>query len=342
MSTPLPIKGVPSGNEAFALEHLQSAARSIAAGSKSFALAGKILPSAVRAPAFVFYSYCRRADDAIDHASEPQAACEELNDELERIFSGRARHTPQEQALSALVHAYNLPRAPFDALLEGFAWDAQGRTYDTIEDTIEYGIRVAGTVGIVMAALMGRRERFALARACDLGVAMQLTNICRDVGEDAKMGRVYLPAQWLAQAGLSPNDLIASQAQREKLAPVVERMLGLARELYRRAEPGIETLPMRCRPAIRAASRIYAEIGEEIVAHGYDVQDRRAVVSKPRKIALVLSAMWETWLWPHKSTACDPSCLEGARTLIEETVNQGPSRVEGVAQPGMQIEEYLA
>ncbi len=104
-------------------------------------------------------------------------------------------------------------RAPcLDALLEGFAWDAAGRRYDTLDDLLDYAARVAGAVGAMMAVLMGVRDPALLARACDLGVAMQLTNIARDVGEDARAGRLYLPLAWLREAGIDPDAFLADPA----------------------------------------------------------------------------------------------------------------------------------
>ena len=173
------------------------------------------------------------------------------------------------------------------ALLDGFAWDAEGRRYDTLEDLLAYAARVAGSVGAMMAVLMGARGADALARACDLGVAMQLTNIARDVGEDARAGRLYLPLAWLRDAGVDANAFLASPRFDARIGLVVERLLQVAAEIYRRAAEGVRLLPADCRPGIRAAGLIYAEIGRVIARGGHDSVSARARVTDARKAALM-------------------------------------------------------
>jgi phytoene synthase len=135
--------------------------------------------------------------------------------------------------------------------------------------------------------IMGVRRPEVMARACDLGVAMQLTNIARDVGEDARQGRLYLPRLWMREAGLDPDAWLAAPQHSPALATVIRRVLETADELYARADAGIAALPAACRPGICAASRIYAGIGREIALAGYDSVNRRAVVPKGRKLQLL-------------------------------------------------------
>jgi phytoene synthase len=179
----------------------------------------------------------------------------------------------------------------FDALLEGFEWDASGFKYDTLEDLCAYAARVAGTVGAMMALLMGVRSRAAVARACDLGVAMQLSNIARDVGEDARMGRLYLPRQWMAEAGIDADVWLLDPQFTPALASVVQRLLRAADELYARAAAGVACLPVSCRPGINAARLLYAQIGLEVERRGLNSVDSRAVVSRWRKISGLLQAV---------------------------------------------------
>jgi phytoene synthase len=259
-------------------------------GSKSFFAASLLLPSRVRAPASALYAFCRLADDAIDLGDDPYAAMHELRQRLDGIYAGTPRDIPADRALSCVVHQYGVPRALLDALLEGFLWDAQGRRYETLADLHDYGARVAGAVGAMMALVMGTRTPQALARACELGVAMQLTNIARDVGEDARNGRVYLPRQWLAEVGIDAETWLRAPVFDAALASVVDRLLHAADELYRRAEQGITALPRDCRPAIHAARLVYAEIGHQLQRSGLDSVNRRVVVSKGRKIALMARA----------------------------------------------------
>ena len=132
---------------------------------------------------------------------------------------------------------------------------------ENLDDVQAYAARVAGSVGAMMTVLMGIRDPATLARACDLGVAMQLTNIARDVGEDARSGRLYLPRAWLRAEGIDPDAWLAAPIFTPAIGHVVARLLRAADQLYRRAEDGIAGLPRGCRPAIFAARHIYAAIG---------------------------------------------------------------------------------
>jgi phytoene synthase len=259
-------------------------------GSRSFFTASLMLPPRVRAPATALYAFCRVADDAIDDSADPQRAIESLRARLDGVYAGRPGPELADRALACVVHSHGLPRALLDALLEGFAWDAEGRRYETIEDVHAYGARVAGTVGAMMAVVMETRGREALARACELGVAMQLTNIARDVGEDARRGRLYLPRTWMWAAGLDPDAWLAAPSFGPQLAAVVDRLLAEADRLYRRAECGVPLLPRDCRVGIQAARLVYAEIGHALAAAGLDSVTRRTVVPRARQLGLVAQA----------------------------------------------------
>jgi len=256
-------------------------------GSKSFFAASLLLPARVRAPASALYAYCRLADDAIDQDADPQARMRGLQTRLDAVYRGEPGDEPADRALAYVVHGFGLPRTLLDALLEGFVWDTEGRRYETLSDVFAYAARVAGTVGAMMALVMGVRTDSALARACELGVAMQLTNIARDVGEDARNGRLYLPRRWLAEAGVDAQELLRNPRFSPALGSVVQRLLREADILYRRAGLGIGELPRDCRPAIDAARNVYAEIGRQLERDGLDSVSRRAVVPGARKLALV-------------------------------------------------------
>jgi phytoene synthase len=178
-----------------------------------------------------------------------------------------------------------------EALIEGLAWDSEARRYATLSDLRAYSARVAGTVGAMMTVLMGVRDPAVLARACDLGVAMQLTNIARDVGEDARAGRLFLPLDWLRAEGIDPDAFMRAPAFSPALGRVVMRLLFEAELLYDRAAWGIRGLPTGVRPAIRAARMLYREIGRELARHGHDSVTRRAVVPGWRKRVLLAEAL---------------------------------------------------
>jgi phytoene synthase len=275
-------------------------------GSRSFFTASLMLPPRVRAPATALYAFCRVADDAIDDSAEPQHAIADLHRRLDAVYAGRPGPHLADRALACVVQAYDLPRALLDALLEGFAWDVEGRRYETIEEVHAYGARVAGTVGAMMALVMETRGRDALARACELGVAMQLTNIARDVGEDARRGRIYLPLQWLREAGIDPDAWLAAPVFDAALASVVERLLAEAERLYRRGECGVVALPRDCRPGIQAARLVYAEIGHALADAGLDSVNHRTVVRRSRQLQLVARASVASVVPPgHPMTEVD-------------------------------------
>jgi 15-cis-phytoene synthase len=288
-------------------------------GSKSFFLASLALPSRVRMPATALYAFCRVADDAIDDCATPAKALVDLRARLDAIYAGTPGEHIADRALAPVVRDTRLPRALLDALLEGFAWDAEGRRYTTIEDLHAYGARVAGTVGAMMALVMETREACALARACELGVAMQLTNIARDVGEDARHGRLYLPLAWMREAGLDPDAWLAAPVFDERVASVVARVLDEAERLYARAECGVARLPRDCRPAIHTARLVYAEIGHALQARGLDSVSRRTVVGTRRKLALLARGCLALWLAPgHPIAAGGASApLPAVRHLVE-------------------------
>jgi len=256
-------------------------------GSKSFHAAAQLLPVRVRQSATVFYAFCRLADDGVDHASDSAEALHNLRDRLDRAYAQTPLDQPVDRALADLVVRHHLPCSVFDCLFEGFEWDAAGRRYETLSDVRAYGVRVAGTVGVMMALLMGTRDPAALARACDLGVAMQLTNIARDVGEDANAARLYLPRAWFWEEGVDPDAWLARPEMQPALGRIVARLLAEADRLYRRSEPGIRALPVDCRAAIFAARFIYAGIGRRIAAADFNSVNARAYVPKGRKLALI-------------------------------------------------------
>lgn len=288
----------------------------LAAGSKSFAMASLLLPARVRAPAAAVYAFCRVADDAVDDADDPRSGLAGLRDRLDAIVAGRPRADPVDRALARVVAEHALPREPFDALLEGFAWDVEERRYDELEDVIAYGARVAGTVGVIMTYLMGPRDPQVLARACDLGVAMQLTNIARDVGEDARRGRLYLPARWLDGPERDPAWIAREGTAAPRVRRAVERLVSEADAIYARADLGVPMLPRDCRPAIRAARLIYSDLHRAIRHQRYDTVSSRAVVGKGRKIRLALRSLG-SWFGRSRSPAPhDPPALPEVTFLL--------------------------
>jgi phytoene synthase len=242
----------------------------------------------MRDPASALYAFCRLADDAVDLDASPAAAIGRLRERLDRAYAGRPLQLPADRAFAATVSRFHIPRALPEALIEGFEWDVAGRRYETISDLNTYGARVAGSVGAMMTLVMGRDSPDVVARACELGMAMQLSNIARDVGEDANAGRLYLPRQWLREAGIDPDAWLAQPIFTPRLGGVVSRLLDEADRLYTSSGTGIAELPLLCRPGIRAARFLYAEIGHQVGRCAFDSVSRRAVVSPLRKAQVLI------------------------------------------------------
>lgn len=288
----------------------------LARGSKSFHAASRLLPRRMRGAVTAFYAFCREADDAVDECPvyEMDSAVDGLRARLDQVYAGGPLGGPVDRALAVAVAHHAIPRALLDALIEGFVWDAQARRYETLSDVFAYSARVAGAVGVVMSLFMNRRAPHTLARAADLGVAMQLTNIARDVGEDARMGRVYLPLAWLRDAGLDPDAMMRNPSFSPRLGGVIARLLDAADVLYARADAGIAELPLDCRPAIAAARLLYADIGREIREGGCDSVSTRHYTRPLRKLALCARAVASQWTRPDPDRSAP---LDETRFLID-------------------------
>lgn len=252
--------------------------------SKSFALAARLLPRAERERAEALYAWCRAADDRIDHAPDPAAAESELAElraEVIDVYAGRPVATPAAYALRRAV-AGGMPREyPFE-MLAGFEMDVRGTRYQTETELLLYCHRVAGVVGLMMCHAVGVTNDDALPHAAHLGIAMQLTNIARDVAEDWARGRLYLPAEWLPRTP-APHEPPCDAL----FAPAVRRCLSLAERYYQSGEVGLKYLAPRCRLAIAIAARVYRAIGTEVAARGYLPTSGRAVVSTPVRICIL-------------------------------------------------------
>jgi phytoene synthase len=283
-------------------------------GSRTFFAASLLLPRKVFEPAAALYAFCRVADDAIDIDG---SSIETLRQRLRCAYQGTPLPYEADRPLADMLARHAIPPALPEALLEGFAWDAQGRRYESFEDLLAYAARVAGSVGAMMALLMGVRAPDAIARACDLGIAMQLSNIARDIGEDARAGRLYLPLHWLREAGIDPDSFVARPIFSAPLGDVVDRLLREADILYARAAIGINSLPAACRPGINAARLMYAEIGREVARRRYNSVATRAVVPRSRKVVLLGRACLET-AYPHARR--DAPVLAAARFLVDAAV----------------------
>lgn len=292
-------------------------------GSRTFYTASLLLPQRVCDAARSLYAFCRVADDLVDRSPDSRSAVDQLLARLDAIYRGEPGDDPADRAFADVSLRFAIPREIPEALIEGFAWDASGRRYESIADLHGYAVRVAGTVGAMMSLIMQVRDPYAIARACDLGVAMQLTNIARDVGEDARNGRLYLPLNWLAEAGLDGDAVLAAPRHSPALAAVIARLLAGADVLYARSLTGIAMLPGGCRPSIHAARLLYADIGRAVEANGHDSINARAVVSAPRKLQLLGAALAASLGRPPQSGL---AALPEAQFLVDAVGRAGEAQ----------------
>ncbi len=305
--------------------------RAIEHGSRSFYAASKLLPRKVADPAMALYAFCRLADDAVDLSDEKAAAVLSLRDRLDLAYAGTPRDAAADRAFTAMIHDFDMPREYPEALLEGLAWDATDRRYASLSELRGYSARVASAVGAMMCVLMGVRDADALARACDLGVAMQLTNIARDVGEDAREKRLYLPLDWMEELGVDPDAFLANPEASPEIREITRRLLAAAEALYQRSEAGISRLPLSSRTGIYGARFIYAGIGRRAAEAHYDTVTQRARTSGREKVGLLAWSILRT----VGSVVLPQSAILHARPLAEVAflVDAGAS-TQGVASSG--------
>lgn len=276
---------------------LEHATETIKVGSKSFAAAAKLFPADVRRGVLMLYAWCRHCDDVVDGQElgfgavplAPDDAAEKLaalEDQTRRAYAGEKMREPAFAAFQEVALRHGIePRYAFDHLA-GFAMDVDQAQYETIDDTLRYCYHVAGVVGLMMSSIMGASKPAVLDRACDLGLAFQLTNIARDIVEDARMGRCYVPAAWLREAGIPPHQ-VALPEHRAALARVAARLVDHAEPYYDSATQGIIALPLRSAWAIATARNVYRQIGVKVKARGPRAWDERVGTSKAAKLWLL-------------------------------------------------------
>lgn len=279
---------------AAAYEHCRDVTRRHA---KSFYFCAQFLPRRKRLAIYAVYALCRHLDDFVDRAAgRPDDDTRLLVDAWR---DGLREAGPQDHpALAAWRDAawtYAIPVELAEELMRGVLMDLSQSRYATYAELEVYCYRVASVVGLMTSRIFGFSDDRALGHAVELGTAMQLTNICRDVGEDARLGRIYLPLEDLERFGVPEANLICGRID----APFVALMrfqIERARRLYRSADPGIAWLSDDAQYTVRLSSRIYEQILGRIERNGYDVLSRRAYVPLHRKLAAIPAVWLETKL----------------------------------------------
>ena len=259
-----------------------------------------VLPSEKRAAIIAVWDFCRAVDDAVDEAEAGTEVAQVAmwKREVAACFEGGTPATRQGQALAPLIPKFNLPRTAFDALIEGVEMDIGSRRYETFEELYEYCIRVASAVGLMCVEIFGYSDPRARQYATNLGVALQLTNILRDVPKDLALGRVYLPQEDLRRFGVSEDALRREAAnagrgiQSREVRALLAYEAARAREYYVRARASLPSADARRLVAAEIMGAIYRSILEKIEASNYDVFSHVVRIPRPRRALIAL----KTWL----------------------------------------------
>ena len=265
----------------------------------SFYYSFLVLPADKRRAIVAVWDFCRAVDDAVDEAEEGDAAVQvtRWREELARCFDGGMPGTPQGRALQPLIAAFNLPRPAFEALIEGVEMDLRTSRYPTFDDLYQYCIRVASAVGLMCVEIFGYKDPASRQYAIELGVALQLTNILRDVPGDLERGRLYIPLEDMTRFGVGDGDLgaEAAHAGHGVRSPAVKKLLAFqaqrARDYYRRADATLPRTDARRLVAARIMGAIYRGILSRIEAADYDVFTRVIRVPRPQR-ALIAATTW--------------------------------------------------
>ena len=273
---------------------------SIDRGSKSFALASKLFTKQTRERVWMLYAWCRQCDDLADGqdhghgmstVEDPKRIIAAMRMLTARAMGGEKTGKPAFDAMGVVAQECRLPNSLANDVLDGFALDATDWRPQSQDDLFQYCYHVAGAVGCMMAVVMGvpAGDDETLDRACDLGLAFQLSNIARDVAEDAVAGRCYLPTDWLAEMRLAPDDIL-NPARREGLTQLIARLCDLAERYEASARVGAAHLPFRSRWAVLAAAGIYGDIARKVRRSDGASLDNRVVTSKATKVVWVVEA----------------------------------------------------
>lgn len=257
-------------------------------GSKSFAFASYFLSPTERAGAWLLYSFCRYSDDQIDRSEDPRAALTVLEQDLNAaLASETAVENPHLEGLRLVCRAFGIPHKYPQDLLRGMRMDVEGRTYNKLEDLEDYCYCVAGVVGLMMCHIMGVSDERALDHAVSMGSAMQLTNISRDILDDWRLGRIYVPLQWLEAARLKPEDFASPRGQ-AFWAVWAEQLLERSDVLYRHGREGLKYLSPKAALACGIAGSVYAQIGSKVLKRKSLAWHRRCFVPLYEKILLAV------------------------------------------------------
>ncbi len=278
----------------------QSKAR-LKKGSKSFAWASWFFPKELREDVAHLYSWCRECDDVTDGST--LGWHQNLNGlsrdrvEVLEYKTQLAIHDPEADVdlpfvvFGRVMRKYDIPWVYAQDLLKGMSQDVQNTTFQTFDDLKIYCYRVAGTVGVMMCYLLGLKNSQALGNAVDLGIALQLTNIARDLGDDNRVGKNYLPIDWMIEFGVD-RDYLLNPAQSQNLEALCQQLLKEADNYYKSGLRGLVFLPWRCALAVGMAAFVYRSIGVQVLKRGFQAWQSRVFVSKAGQVIALFKGLW--------------------------------------------------
>ena len=306
------------------LHDADECARITFAHARTFSLASKLLPAGKRRAAYALYAFCRVADDLVDQAEHDNLAAlrvqlDAYRDELQAALEGRPSG-PIFREMAWVTRAYGVSPAPLFELLDGVGRDLEAHTYDTWPELERYCEGVASSVGEMCTYVFGvpagpAMRTKAIQYARTLGTAMQLTNILRDVGEDADRGRCYLPAEDMARFGLTAEDVLSRDPRLAKTGTWARLMafeVSRARALYAAAMPGIALLEADAQRCAAACANGYAGILNAIEAQGYDTISSRARIGRLARVGILWNA------WRYRASTPDLSALGHGPRIVWE------------------------
>ena len=262
---------------------------------KTFYFSSRILKKEKRFAAYAVYAICRIGDEAVDSKQDLPASksITNLQQKIDSAYKNAPLADPLLLAFQQTINKYHIPKKYFDALLEGMRMDIYKSRYQNFEELYDYCYKVAGVVGLIMLEIFGYTDPKATDHAVSLGVALQLTNILRDIKEDSNRGRIYLPKDEMQRFGVSEID-ISNFKINDNFKALMKFEISRSREYYEKAKQGIKMIgDLSSRLMVCVIADIYAGILKAIVKNDYDVFSRRACVSNPGKISAILKIIWK-------------------------------------------------
>lgn len=268
--------------------------------AKTFYFSSRFLPKEKKYAAYAIYAICRISDESVDKQSGFNSThrLAQIKKDIESAYSQAHLDNPILIAFKETVKKYKVPKEYFDYLLEGMNMDLNKNRYLNFQELYDYCFRVAGAVGLIMAQIFGYKKNEAKGFAADLGIAMQLTNILRDIKEDYRRGRIYLPKEEMKRYNVSEEN-IAQERTNENFTNLLKFQIARARDYYKKSSSGIRLISdLNSRFVVLAMKEIYAQILNSIERNNYDVFSKRAVVNSYDKVGIALKILIRgEYLW---------------------------------------------